>query len=404
MSLLFPRVRGELESSKGFDRVIPQLICELGGRLGLDKGFLRAWCSVYVGFKRFVTCGALISKNCLESKNGIAQDDCASVYPHVCLDSPHGLLYQCSELHFHWWCLCWCRTKTHPWVGCSCESNWTFWWSFRPSLNLSKSCAWGTTQKARSLMKQHCPQMLWGELVQVLGGNIKANARPHVANASSKFHLIKTLIDTIGNLPISFRAKSKIFAIKVSPMIAFASEINPWMKKHIDAFTSSISKALWKTDPIGDVKIFSLHLLVTHRKYTLLRSLLQQQSAILWRDAGLIVTSSRKWIELVNSLKWLVKGFWIIVVLPVVLSVSGLLLLVDFSSWISLFSLSWIFTQIPSSLHQGRYPSSTVYLCFGFKSSRSLLSWFSNSWPWPQPNGPGLGQAMAFEVEWLWWI
>ena len=97
--------------------------------------------------------------------------------------------------------------------------------------------------------KQHFPQMLLGELVQVLGGNIKANARPHVANASSKFHLIKTLIDTIGNLPISFRAKSKIFAIKVSPMIAFASEINPWMKKHIDAFTSSISKALWKDRP-----------------------------------------------------------------------------------------------------------------------------------------------------------
>jgi len=72
-------IKLDRSESKCFDRVIPQLICELGSSLGLDKGFLRAWCAVYTDFKRYITYGAFISKNNLESKNGIAQGDCASV-------------------------------------------------------------------------------------------------------------------------------------------------------------------------------------------------------------------------------------------------------------------------------------------------------------------------------------
>ena len=67
--------------------------------------------------------------------------------------------------------------------------------------------------------------------------------------ASSKFHLIKALIDDIGFLPISFRAKTKIIAIKVSPMICYASEINVWPRKCTEAFTQAILRALWKDRP-----------------------------------------------------------------------------------------------------------------------------------------------------------
>ena len=247
------RIGIKLDRSKCFDRVIPQLICELGSRLGLDKGFLRAWCAVYTDFKRYITYGAFISKNSLESKNGIAQGDCASVLA-------------INTLMCAWTRIMACFTNVRSYIFiddayvdaearhilelvAAVKATELFDELSGQALNLAKSCAWGTTQKARSSMKQHFPQMPLCELVQVLGGNIKANARPHVPNASSTSHLVKTLIDTIGNLPISFRAKTKIFAIKVSPMIAFASEINPWMKKHFDAFTSSISKALWKDRP-----------------------------------------------------------------------------------------------------------------------------------------------------------
>ena len=247
------RVGIKLDRSKCFDRVIPELIRELGERLGLDKGFLRAWTSVYVDFKRFITYGAFISKDSLQSNNGIAQGDCASVLAINIL--------MCA-----WTKLMACFTKVRSFIFiddayvdaalqdlhelvAAVRATELFDEVSGQALNLTKSCAWGTTQKARKLLKQQFPQMPLCELVQVLGGHIKANARPNVIHASSKFHLIKTLIDTIGHLPLSFRSKAKILAIKVFPMIAFASEINPWAKKQVESFTSSIVRALWQDRP-----------------------------------------------------------------------------------------------------------------------------------------------------------
>ena len=247
------RIGIKLDRSKCFDRVIPDLIRQLGERLGLDKGFLRAWSSIYDDFKRFITYGSFISPNSLQSKNGIAQGDCASVLAINIL--------MCA-----WTKLMACFTKIRSYIFiddayvdaalkdlnelvAAVKATELFDELSGQALNLHKSCAWGTTQKARSLLRQQFPQMPLHELVQVLGGNIKASAKPHVLPSSSKFHLIRTLVDTIGNLPLSFRAKSKIIAIKVSPMITFASEINPWQRKHIDAFISSITKALWQNRP-----------------------------------------------------------------------------------------------------------------------------------------------------------
>ena len=247
------RVGIKLDRSKCFDRVIPNLIKELGERLGLDKGFLRAWTAVYVDFKRFITYGSFISKDSLQSNNGIAQGDCASVLAINIL--------MCA-----WTKLMACCTKVRSFIYiddayvdaalqdlneliAAVRATELFDEVSGQALNLTKSCAWGTTQKARKLLTQHFPQMPICELVQVLGGHIKANARPNVIHATSKFHLIKSLIDSIGHLPISFRSKAKIIAIKVSPMIAFASEINPWARKQIESFTSSIVKALWQDRP-----------------------------------------------------------------------------------------------------------------------------------------------------------
>ena len=247
------RIGIKLDRSKCFDRIIPDLIRQIGERLGLDKGFLRAWTSVYSDFKRYITYGSFISPNSLHSNNGIAQGDCASVLAINIL--------MCA-----WTKLMACFTKVRSYIFiddayvdaalhdlhelvAAVKATELFDELSGQALNLTKSCAWGTTQRARSLLKKHFPQMPLSELVQVLGGNIKANARPHVLVSSTKFHLIRSLIDTIGHLPLSFRAKTKIIAIKVSPMISFASEINPWQKKHIDAFISSITKALWQNRP-----------------------------------------------------------------------------------------------------------------------------------------------------------
>ena len=247
------RIGIKLDRSKCFDRVVPELVGLIAIRLGMDPGFVRAWTSLYKGFQRFISYGNFITKTGLESSNGIAQGDCASVL---------GInILMCA-----WTKLMKCFTKVSSYIfidDAYLESEQRYIEEFvaainatklfdelcGQALNLTKSCAWGTTQKARSLIRARFPDIPLCELVQVLGGYIKANARGHVMPASSKFHLIKALIDDIGFLPISFRAKTKIIAIKVSPMICYASEINVWPKKCTEAFTQAILRALWRDRP-----------------------------------------------------------------------------------------------------------------------------------------------------------
>ena len=247
------RIGIKLDRSKCFDRVVPDLVGIIAIRLGMDPGFIRAWTSLYKGFQRFISYGCFISQRGMKSSNGIAQGDCASVLA-------------INVLMCAWTKLMRCFTKVSAYIfidDAYIESEQRYLEEFVASiqatklfddlcgqaLNLTKSCAWGTTQKARSLLRARFPELPLCELVQVLGGHIKANARNHVMPASSKFHLIKSLIDDIGHLPISFNSKTKIIAIKVSPMISYASEINVWPRKCIEAFTQAIIRALWKDRP-----------------------------------------------------------------------------------------------------------------------------------------------------------
>ena len=235
------------------------------GRIGIkldrsncfDPGFVRAWTSLYKGFQRFISYGSFITKTVLESSNGIAQGDCASVL---------GInILMCA-----WTKLMKCFTKVSSYIfidDAYLESEQKYIEEFvaainatklfdelcGQALNLTKSCAWGTTQKARSLIRARFLTFRCVSWCKCWVEYIKANAKGHVMPASSKFHLIKALIDDIGFLPISFRAKTKIIAIKVSPMICYASEINVWPKKCTEAFTQAILRALWKTDLIGEV-------------------------------------------------------------------------------------------------------------------------------------------------------
>ncbi len=247
------RVGIKLDRSKCFDRVVPELVGLIAIRLGMDPGYIRVWTGLYDGFKRFILYGNFINKTGMESTNGIAQGDCASVLA-------------INTLMCAWTKLMRCFTKVSTYIfidDAYIESEQRYLEEFvaaiqatklfddlcGQALNLTKSCAWGTTQKARSLLRARFPNIPLCELVQVLGGHIKANARNHVMPATSKFHLIKALIDDIGYLPVSFRAKAKIIAIKVSPMISYASEINVWPKKCTEAFTQAILRALWKDRP-----------------------------------------------------------------------------------------------------------------------------------------------------------
>ena len=69
------------------------------------------------------------------------------------------------------------------------------------AFHINKSCGWGACAKSRKRLKQKIPDLEIQDFVQVLGGHLKANARPHVLPASSKFHVVRSLINDTGYLP-----------------------------------------------------------------------------------------------------------------------------------------------------------------------------------------------------------
>ena len=95
-------------------------------------------------------------------------------------------------------------------------------------LNLNENSVWATSRAAKSELQRHFLNVQVEDLVEVLGGFIKANALPKVINSPSSFQTIKCLIHDIARLPVDFHAKAKLIVAKIVPKITFAAEIRPW--------------------------------------------------------------------------------------------------------------------------------------------------------------------------------
>lgn len=244
----------KLDRSKCFDRVVVDIIVQLGKVLGLDSKFLRAWSKLYQGFERFVCWNSCIADRPLKNSNGIAQGDTASVLAINILMSAWAMMVSAFQ-----------NVRSAVFVDdaylvanadhvadlCQAlQATKAFDLLAGQALNLSKSSVWATSTKARKLLPQHFPELVVEDFVGVLGGFVKANAHPRIIDASSPFHTIKALIDDIAALPIDFRARVKLISSKVIPKITFNAEVKPWARKCVESFTSAITNALWKDRPI----------------------------------------------------------------------------------------------------------------------------------------------------------
>ena len=186
----------KLDRSKCFDRVVVDIIVQLGKVLGLDSKFLRAWSKLYQGFERFVCWHSCIADRPLKNSNGIAQGDTASVLAINILMSAWAMMVSAFQ-----------NVRSAVFVDdaylvanaehvadlCQAlQATKAFDLLAGQALNLSKSSVWATSTKARKLLPQHFPELVVEDFVGVLGGFVKANAHPRIIDAGSPFHTIKS--------------------------------------------------------------------------------------------------------------------------------------------------------------------------------------------------------------------
>ena len=243
----------KIDRSKCFDRIIPALIAAIGEKLGLDKKYLHVWQQLYHDFQRFLSYDQFILPDSLKSHNGIAQGDVGSVLGINLLMTAWCRLmsvFQDIQSFVYIDDAYLCTTLEHiDQLAAAIKATSLFDTLCGQAFNIKKSCGWATCATSRKRMRQTFPDLEIQDFVQVLGGHLKANAKPHVLPATSKFHAIRTLINDIAFLPISFWAKVKLIATKVMPMITYMAELNPWSRKSVESFESNICRALWGNRP-----------------------------------------------------------------------------------------------------------------------------------------------------------
>ena len=243
----------KIDRSKCFDRILPSLVAAIGEKLGLDKKYLHVWQQLYQDFRRFLSYDQFILPDSLKSHNGIAQGDVGSVLGiNMLMTAWCRLMAVFKDIHAFVYIddAYLCTTLDHlDQLKAAIHSTTLFDTLCGQAFNISKSCGWATCSKSRKRLKQAFPELEIQDFVQVLGGHLKSNAKPHVLPATSKFHTIKTLINDIAFLPISFWAKTKLIATKVIPMITYVAELNPWSRKSVESFETNICRALWGKRP-----------------------------------------------------------------------------------------------------------------------------------------------------------
>lgn len=243
----------KIDRSKCFDRIIPKIVASIGEKLGLDSKYLHVWQQLYCDFQRFLSYEQYIYPESLKSHNGIAQGDVGSVLGiNLLMTAWCRLMSVFPDIQSFVYIddAYLCTTLEHiDQLAAAIHATNLFDQLCGQAFNINKSCGWATCAKSRKKLKQTFPDLEIQDFVQVLGGHLKSSAKPHVLPATSKFHVIRTLINDIGFLPISFWAKMKLIATKVMPMITYVAELNPWSRKSVESFETNVCKALWGNRP-----------------------------------------------------------------------------------------------------------------------------------------------------------
>ena len=244
----------QIDRSKCFDRIIPRVIAFLGTKLGLDQRFFNVWIQVYQGFRRYITLSNVVTAEPLSDANGIAQGDTGSVLAINIMMACWSQLMAQFETIQSWvyiddaYLLCHAQHLEQLKLAMDCTAMYDILCG--QTTNLAKSNGWATSKQSKASLRAVFPELQIVDWFKVLGAQIKTNSKRKVLEVSTKSHSIRTLIQDIGSLPVSFRAKVTLLGAKAIPKLTFQSELNRWPNKTIENLTSCVVSALWGNRPI----------------------------------------------------------------------------------------------------------------------------------------------------------
>ena len=258
----------KLDKSKCFDRLIPKLCAALMLALGLPRGLVCGFLSLYTRMTRYLSFKQWTRSQPISTANGVVQGCSLSLL--------------CINLHMAVWA--WLMANIDG-VEFRAFIDDAYLWTRLPSidklvaavratelwdllcgqfLNAGKCEIFATTGTLRHSLKAAFPQMKVVEVVNILGGHIQTTKK-NVGNFPTS--RLQAALRDCESIRCDGYKRAQILATKVLPQVAFAPQLNFIPKPLLARLQCAIADALWQNRAMWRSK--HLLLCIIHKAHKL---------------------------------------------------------------------------------------------------------------------------------------
>ena len=248
-----PVIGVKLDKAKCFDRIIPAYASALMLSYGVPSFVVNIFVKLYDGLHRHLSYKSWIAPVATRPANGVAQGCSLSLiainvymktWCHLLECLPEVTVKAFVDDSYLW-------THLHNSHLLARAVHVTKMWDeiSGQKLNDGKSTIWGTSAKARKVVKSMFPHMKLALAFDVLGTLVRT------ANVSTAFltdaKVAKIIADTknIGVLPIPMQAKSHLVGAKVLTQCTYGAAINCLPKPIASKIQNAVASTFWSKRP-----------------------------------------------------------------------------------------------------------------------------------------------------------
>ena len=255
----------KIDKSKCFDRIIPVTTAILFLAFGLPAELTTFLLQIYGNLKRHLSYLNWVSPVPTTSTNGVVQGCSLSliainlnmaVWSIMTSQIPH--IVACAFIDDAY---LWVRIQHAHLLSKAIETT-EYWDSLcGQALNNSKCKIWGSSSKARQVVKSLFPEMLLSHIIDVLGTQIQTTETKSYGWPDCKTQKIIRDIKNIGSLPCARPIHEHIIACKVIPQLCYAPHVNQIPKTVLSRIQTKIAQTLWRNRPAWRSKSLVLGIL-----------------------------------------------------------------------------------------------------------------------------------------------
>ena len=255
----------KIDKSKCFDRIIPVTTAILFLAFGLPSQLATFFLQIYGNLKRHLSYQNWVSPVPTTSTNGVVQGCSLSliainlnmaVWSYMTSQIPH--IVACVFIDDAY---LWVRLQHAHLLSKAIEITESWDSLSGQALNNAKCKVWGTSTKARQVVKTMFPDMMLSHIIDVLGTQIQTTECNSYGWPDQKTQKIVRDIRNISSLPCTRSIQEHIIASKVLPQLCYAPHVNQIPKAALNRIQSKIAQALWKNRPAWRSKALVLGVL-----------------------------------------------------------------------------------------------------------------------------------------------